>query len=321
MATSGRLQGYRWLHLRAIRRGYVVSQENMRMIIKAIDPEGVEHRRARRLRRRQYFSRGPNALWHMDSYDKLKPYGIAINGCIDGFSRFVLWMEAYNTNSDPIVIAAYYISTVTGIGGCPERLRADPGTENGHVKDMQVFLRRNHTDGYAGEKSFMYGCSTANQRIEAWWGILRKQSGQLWMDIFQTLRDDGHFSGDFLDKNLIQFCFLNLIQDELDEVVRTWNTHQIRPRPGQGMHGLRPALMFSMPEIYGAGEDKLKCVDPEEVAVCKEESTPKGPYPCDKTVFELCTLLMEEKGLTAPTDPYHAAEVYILLRNEILENI
>ncbi len=50
MATSGRLQGYRWLHLRAIRRGYVVSQETMRMVIKEIDPEGVEHRRARRLR-------------------------------------------------------------------------------------------------------------------------------------------------------------------------------------------------------------------------------------------------------------------------------
>ncbi len=97
----------------------------------------------------------------MDSYDKLKPYGIAINVCIDGFSRFVLWMEAYNTNSDPKVIADYYISTVTRIGGCPERLRADLGTENGHVKAMQVFLRRNHTDSYAGEKSFMYGCSTA----------------------------------------------------------------------------------------------------------------------------------------------------------------
>ncbi len=46
MATSGRLQGYRWLHLRAIRRGYVVSQETMRMVIKEIDPEGVELRRA-----------------------------------------------------------------------------------------------------------------------------------------------------------------------------------------------------------------------------------------------------------------------------------
>ncbi len=58
MATSGRLQGYRWLHLRAIWRGYVEEE------IKEIDPEGVELRRARRLWRRQYFSRGPNALWH-----------------------------------------------------------------------------------------------------------------------------------------------------------------------------------------------------------------------------------------------------------------
>ena len=33
----------------------------------------------------------------IDSYDKLKPYGIGINGCIDGFSRHIMWMEAYTT--------------------------------------------------------------------------------------------------------------------------------------------------------------------------------------------------------------------------------
>ena len=27
---------------------------------------------------------GPNFIWHMDGYDKLKPYGITIHGCIDG---------------------------------------------------------------------------------------------------------------------------------------------------------------------------------------------------------------------------------------------
>ncbi|XP_062873125.1 uncharacterized protein LOC134334643 [Trichomycterus rosablanca] len=291
----------------------------MRMIIKMIDLEGVQLRRARRLRRRQYCNRGPNALWHMDSYDKLKPYGIAINGCIDGFSRHVMWMEAYNTNNDPKVIAGYWISTVTRIGGCPQRLRADPGTENGHVREMQMFLRRNHSDPYAGERSFIYGCSMANQRIESWWGILRKQSGQFWMDIFQTLRDDGHFSGDFLDRNLIQFCFLNLIQEELDEVVRTWNSHQIRSRPG--IPGGRPILMYCMPQIYGAGEDKLKYVLPEEVTVCKEECTPKSQFPCDETVFELCALLIDENGWDAPVDAYHAAELYILLRNQILDNI
>ena len=82
LAGSGRLQGYRWLHLRAIQRGFVVSQETMRMTIKVLDPEEVELRRVRRLRRRQYNSRRPNVLWHMDSYDKLKPFGIAIHGCI-----------------------------------------------------------------------------------------------------------------------------------------------------------------------------------------------------------------------------------------------
>ena len=26
----------------------------------------------------------PNFIWHCDGYDKLKPFGIAIHGCIDG---------------------------------------------------------------------------------------------------------------------------------------------------------------------------------------------------------------------------------------------
>lgn len=210
--TNGQMQGYRWLHLRAVQQGLVVSQDTIRQIIKLVDPQGVELRRARRLRRRQYSCRGPNALWHMDGYDKLKPYGIAINGCIDGFSRYVLWMEAYTTNNDTKVVANYFMKTVSCIGGCPERIRADRGTENGCVEEMQMFLRRNHTDSFAGEKSFLYGSSTTNQRIEAWWVILRKQSAQFWINLFQAFQDDGHFTGEFLDKSLIQFCFLNLVQ-------------------------------------------------------------------------------------------------------------
>lgn len=90
-----------------------------------------------------------------------------------------MWMEAYTTNSNPKVI---------GVGGCPQRLRANPDTENGHVRDMQMFLRRNHMDHHAGDGSFIFGCSTTNQRIESWWGILRRQSVQFWMDILQTLK-------------------------------------------------------------------------------------------------------------------------------------
>ena len=80
-----------------------------------------------------------------------------------------------------------------------------------------------------------------------------------------------------------------------------------------------------MPEIPNpklhAAEDKLQSVLPEEVAVCKEECTPKGQYPCDETVFELCFHLMAENVLSPPTDAYSATELYSLLRNEILENL
>lgn len=103
------------------------------------------------------------------------------------------------------MIADYFTPSIARLGGCPDaRLRADRGTENRHVESMMVFLRRNHLDCFRGERSFMYGHSTANQRIKSWWGILRRQSAQLWTNVFQTLQDDGHFSGDFLDKSLIQ---------------------------------------------------------------------------------------------------------------------
>ncbi|KAJ8332774.1 hypothetical protein SKAU_G00416700 [Synaphobranchus kaupii] len=43
------------------------------------------------------------------------------------------------------------------------------------------------------------------------------------------LKDEGEFDGEFLDKNLILFCFLGLIQDELDSTKECWNSHLIRP--------------------------------------------------------------------------------------------
>ena len=34
---------------------------------------------------RTVYMQGPNFIWHVDSYDKLKPFGFPINGCIDGY--------------------------------------------------------------------------------------------------------------------------------------------------------------------------------------------------------------------------------------------
>lgn len=211
LQTSGQLHGYRWMHAKCNENGLHIRKEHVRLILSLLDPAGVEFRKARRLHRRNYFAKGPNYIWHFDSYDKLKPYGICINGCIDGFSRKIIWLNAFTTSSDPKVIGGYYVETVESSGGCPRIIRGDCGTENGHVRDFQRLLRRNILQD-SNIDSYIEGASTANQRIESWWGFLRKECMEFFISLFTDLKDRGLFDGGFLDKNLIRFCFLGIIQ-------------------------------------------------------------------------------------------------------------
>jgi hypothetical protein len=102
LQESGMMHGYRMMHTKCREFGLNVAKEHFRIILRELDPAGVDRRQARRLVRRWYQSDGPNAVWHLDGYDKLKPYGLCVNGCVDGFSRKVIWLNVYCTNSDPI---------------------------------------------------------------------------------------------------------------------------------------------------------------------------------------------------------------------------
>lgn len=209
---SGSCHGYRWMFEKCKLNGLNVRKEHVRVILSLVDPIGTEMRRARRLSRRSYFSKGPNYIWHMDSYDKLRPFGLCINGCIDGFARKLCWLNAYRTSSDPRVIGGYFVETVKSLQGCPRIVRADRGTENCYVREFQRFLRRNGSDAFAEERSFMYGSSNHNQRIESFWGFLRKECIEFWLEFFHGMKNEGYFDGTFLDVNLVLFCFLGLIQ-------------------------------------------------------------------------------------------------------------
>ena len=200
--------GYRWMYNKCVLHGLKVTRESIRHILKLVDPRGVEMRSKHRLIRRKYFSQGPNYCWHIDSYDKLKPYGLCINGCVDGFSRKMMWVKVGKTSSDPKVIAKYFIEAIQNAGGYPYHMRGDMGTENGTVAAMQNFLSRNERN----EDSFIYGKSTLNTRIESWWAILRKQCTGKWVKEMKDLRDTGNFTGNKLDVNLVQFCCMKLLQ-------------------------------------------------------------------------------------------------------------
>ena len=88
---SGSSLGYRQMHQRVtLDHGKVVDRETIRRILQVLDPEGVRTRARHKLRRRKYISKGPNYIWHIDGYDKLKPFGFCIHGAIDGYSRRIM---------------------------------------------------------------------------------------------------------------------------------------------------------------------------------------------------------------------------------------
>ena len=197
------------MHARCLQNGIVVQREMVRILLTILDPAGVNARLGRNLRRRHYRSKGPNYIWHLDSYDKRKPHGFCINGCIDGFSRFIVWLRVGRSNNNPKSIARYYVEALASLKRLPYIIRTDLGTANGHIAEIQSYLRRN---GPGRNHAFLYGTSQHNQRIESWWGILRRECAQFWIELFGQMKHDGHFNGDFIDKNILQYVFMDQIR-------------------------------------------------------------------------------------------------------------
>ena len=122
--------------------GIRVPRNIVMITLREIDSEGVLIRRSRKLRRRCYRSNGPNDVWHVDGYDKLKPYGLPIHGAIDGFSRKILWLKVCRSNNNPNVPAKFFIQSIRELGICPRLLRTDCGTENGIMAGVQCCCKR-----------------------------------------------------------------------------------------------------------------------------------------------------------------------------------
>ena len=73
-------------------RHNVSSSRQQRDSIHRVDPEGVEERSRKRIKRAVYHSDGPHYCWHIDGNHKLIRWGIVIYGCIDGCTRNVIYL-------------------------------------------------------------------------------------------------------------------------------------------------------------------------------------------------------------------------------------
>ena len=192
------MRGYRGLwHSLRVTHGIILPRDTVMRVLKDVDPEGTEIRKARRLRRRRYNSPGPNFSWHIDGYDKLKPYGFPIHGCIDGFSRRILWLKLSRSNSNPRITAMFFINTLKELKLAPCKVITDCGTENVLIAAIQSKLLNN-------VESHSYVASTANQRIENWWSHNRKGYTGWLIYFFKQMVDDNEINiGNYIHMELL----------------------------------------------------------------------------------------------------------------------
>ncbi|XP_033730015.1 uncharacterized protein LOC117319292 [Pecten maximus] len=105
------------------------------------------------------------------------------------------------------------------------------------------------------ERCVVIGSSKSNQRIEQWWRWARQRGCQSWMDTFAELEMT---SGDPINVDLARFCFMALIQQDLDNLRAEWNQHTVRQHRQSGTPCGKPDIMFHLPRLYDTVDYKVE---------------------------------------------------------------
>ena len=181
----------------------------VQQLVKELDPDRVKERTAHKMKHRTCQNTGPDDAWHCDGYDKLKPFGFPIHGCIDGWSRKIIWLYLTRSNNLPGNIAMYYLEAVDEMGGCLVDLITDLGTENGMIAGIQAFFRDD-------ADSHQYVPSPGNQRMGCWWSFLRKSHTSWWISFFKDLCDSGvvDLTNKIEKVFVVLFCWFDLTKLE-----------------------------------------------------------------------------------------------------------
>ena len=299
----GNMGGYRsmWHALRT--QGLQVPRRVVEQLMRELDPEGCQSRRAKRLRRRTYHVPGPNYCWHADGYDKLKPYGFPIHGCIDGWSRKIIWLQVARSNNRPEIPASFFLKSVQTYG-CPVKLRSDCGTENGIMAAMQCQFR-SQADAH------FYGTSPANQRIECWWSHFRKNRSTWWINYFKDLCERNIFNPDNeLESECLWLCFSDVIQKDLDYIKEQWNTHRIRDSKHETIPGI-PDELYCFPEKSGGVENLAMPVADDQIQYVEDNLLLFNEE--QNVVKQYFEHIFENSGLHQPTHWQEAEQLYFTL--------
>ncbi len=265
--------------------GVSTTRVDLRESMQRVDPEGrkylkihemlpshclmtVEQRRKGRIHRRVYNVQGPHHLWHLDGNHKLRDFHLVIHGCIDGFSRNVIYLKVSDNNCASTVYDFFVQGTQDYC--IPSRIRTDKGGENVRVADWMISNRG------MGRNSVIAGRSVHNQRIERLWRDVRVNVVDFYRTIFYEFAHQ--FGVDFSNETVvycIHYLFMGMIQEDLNDFCKAWNKHGLRTTAGNRTpeqlllmyEHLEPETPEHVDDDYGREEEDGSVEDVEQVVV------------------------------------------------------
>lgn len=204
-------------HLQSL--GLRVPRSQVRESIHRVDPEGVELRKSRVVKRRQYFVESPNSVWHVDGHHKLIKWRFVIHAAIDGFSRVIPYIHCSDNNRANTVLQAFNSGVMRF--GLPKKVRSDHGGEN--IEVWRYMLSAHNGDS----RCIITGSSTHNERIERLWRDVHRGISHF-SDIFHELECEGLL--DLLnevDMFSLHYVYLPIINKCLHDFQESWNNHNL----------------------------------------------------------------------------------------------
>ena len=184
--------------------------------------------------RRVYFVPWPNSLWHLDGHHSLIRWGFIIHGCIDGYSRRIIFLHC-STNNLASTVLGLFESAVERDGGLwPSPIRVDYSVKNTAVCDAMVAVRGE------GRGSFIAGSSTRNQRIERLWRDVFRCICHVFYYIFYAIEQTGVLDVENpIHMFTLQYVYLARINNALSEWMVSFSDH-----PVQTEHSWSPNQMW-----------------------------------------------------------------------------
>ncbi|KAH7109535.1 hypothetical protein EDB81DRAFT_833653, partial [Dactylonectria macrodidyma] len=151
-------------------------------------PESITDRWGKaRFQRREFIVPGPDWVWSLDGYDKLKQWGFEIYAGIDGYARYITWFYCGYSAATSWNVALQYLSVLRQRGMMPRAIRSDHGGETALMCGLHYFLSGNRKKRLGTElvpiefkDCWFFGRSIHNTRIESWWHRLYQARGGSW---------------------------------------------------------------------------------------------------------------------------------------------